>query len=342
MTISKIEELWPALEAARTDAVNRRDASGWVLRQLRPEPACPLHVAVELSTGRRGLLLRTTSALVPPKRRWPVCRGLEVLAAREGAQVLFGVALKETRHSDVFTALAEDLARRIAAAPDADARIAALLGGLARWQKFLAARAEGLGVEAQRGLWAELHFLRTELVPLTGAESAVSVWQGPTGAAQDFLLPGGAVEVKATSAKPPFVVLISSERQLDSRGLNALYLHHYALAEREGAGESLPEAVAATRVAIAASGAAELFEDRLLAAGYLDAHAPRYDGRGWCIRETRDFEVRRGFPRLIEHDLPAGVGSVRYSLALAACEPFAIPVSTLRAALAVPARNRRP
>ena len=54
----KIEELWPQLEAARAAAAGRRRASGWVLRQLRPEPACPLYAAVELSTGRRGLLLR--------------------------------------------------------------------------------------------------------------------------------------------------------------------------------------------------------------------------------------------------------------------------------------------
>lgn len=329
----RIEELWPQLESARAAVANRRGTSGWVLRQLRPEPSCPLHAAVELSSGRRGLLLRIASTLLPPKRRWPVCRGLEVLATREGTQVLFGVALKESRHSDVFTALAEDLARRVTAVPDATARIAALIGGLARWQKFLAARSEGLGVEAQRGLWAELHFLRTELVPLVGAESSVSAWQGPTGAAQDFLLSGGAVEIKATSAKPPFVVIVSSERQLDSRGLRDLFLRHYALAEREGAGESLPDVVASARAVLAASSAVELFEDRLLASGYLDAHAPRYEGRGWRIRETRDFAVRRGFPRIVEKDLPSGVGSVRYGLALAACESFAIPVATLRSEL---------
>ncbi len=338
----KIEELWPQLEAARSAATRRRGASGWVLRQLRPEPSCPLHAAVELSNGRRGLLLRMDSSLLPPKRRWPVCRGLEVLAAREGAQVLFGVALKEVRHSDVFTALAEDLARRITAVPDPTARIAALIGGLARWQKFLAARSDELGVEAQRGLWAELHFLRTELAPLVGAESAVSAWQGPTGAAQDFLLTGGAVEVKATSAKPPFVVIVSSERQLDSRGLRVLFLRHYALAERDGVGESLPDAVALARAVLAASSAVELFEDRLLAAGYLDTHASRYEGRGWCIRDVRDFTVCRGFPRIIEKDLPTGVGSVRYGLALSACESFGIPATTLRSELSQPDGKRRP
>jgi len=338
----KIEELWPELEAARADAVNRHGASGWVLRQLRPEPACPLLAAVELATGRRGLLLRIALNLVPAKRRWPVCRGLEVVATGEGSQALFGVALKDARHSDLFTALAEDLARRITAVPDASARVAALVSGLSRWQKFLAARAEGLGAEAQRGLWAELHFLRAELAQLVGAESAVGAWQGPAGSPQDFLLPKGAVEVKATSSKPPFVVPISSERQLDARGLPAVYLRHYALAEREGAGESLPTAVAATRAVVAASGAVELFEDRLLAAGYLDVHAPRYEARGWRIREMRDFKVDQGFPRLTERDLPSGVGSVQYSVALAGCEAFSIPVNVLRAELSASTSDRKP
>jgi hypothetical protein len=335
-----IENLWPQLETARKETAARRGAMGWVLRQLRPEPACPLHAGVELSSGRRGLLLRIDPALVPPKRRWPACKGLEVITNQEGKQVLFGVALKESRHSDLFTALAEDLARRIVSASDATARVAALVGGLARWQKFLQARSEGLSTEAQRGLWAELHFLRIELVPAIGTESAVSAWQGPSGAAQDFLIQSAAVEVKSTSTKPPFIVLISSERQLDTRGLKALYLRHYALAEREGVGESLPSAVIAIRAVIANSTVAELFEDRLLEAGYLDTHAPRYEGRGWRIRETRDFEVRRGFPKLTEKNLPKGVGSVRYSLALAACEKFAIPNNTLRNAFSNPTRKK--
>jgi hypothetical protein len=265
---------------------------------------------------------------------------LEVLALELEDEAYFGVSLREPRFSDVFTALAEDLGRRLMAVPDADARPSALIDGLARWQKFLAAHIEGLGLEAQRGLWAELHFLRTELISLTGAECAVAAWQGPLRAAQDFLLPGGAVEVKATFAKPPFVVPISSERQLDARGLNSLFLRHYALAEREGVGESLPKAVAAARAAVRASGAEEQFEDRLLSVGYLDAHAPRYEGHGWRIRAKRDFAVRRGFPCLVERELPSGVGSVRYCLALAACERFAIPTAVMRVALTSPRRRK--
>ncbi len=335
-----IEELWPQLEAARTAAQARRGTpAGWTLRQLRPDPACPLSAGLELASGRRGLLLRIPRPLVPAKRLWPACRGLEMLAAGPGSEVLFGVALKEARHGDLFTALAEDLARRVVAAGDPTAQVAALLGGLARWQKFLAARADGLGEEAQRGLWGELHFLRTELLPLFVQADAVAAWQGPTGAAQDFLLPMGAVEVKTTAAKPPFVVPISSERQLDDRGLRALFLRHYALAVREGAGETLPATVAAIRAALT-GGAAELFEDRLLAAGYLDLHAPRYESHGYRVRETRDFAVRRGFPRLTERNLTVGVGNVRYALALAACEPFAIPTETLRGALTATPRTR--
>lgn len=336
----KIDELWPELEAARMAAAKHRGGSGWVLRQLRPDPSCPLNASIELSTGRRALLLVTASEDMPPKRRWPACRGLEVIAVKEGDSLLFGVALKEARHSDIFSALAEDLARRVAAAADSVGRVSAMLGGLARWQKFLSVRTDGLSAEAQRGLWAELHFLRGELIALLGARAAVTAWQGPSGYPQDFVVDRVAVEVKATAAKPPFVVTISSERQLDAQNLQSLFLRHYALSEGENGGQSLAAAVMVTRAALADTEASELFEDRLLAASYLDIHAARYEARGWRIRETRDFAVKEGFPKLVESCLPAGVGSVRYNVALAACEQFAIDAASLRATLSTLADSK--
>jgi hypothetical protein len=332
----KIEDLWPQLESARANASKGRKASGWVLRQIRPSAACPLHAGVELMSGQRGLLLRVEPSLVPSKRHWPNCRVLEVVSSPQGTELLFGVMMKEARHSDMFSALAEDLARRVSQAPVSEGKISALLGGLARWQKFLASKAEGLSPEARRGLWAELHFLGCELVPACGPERSVAAWQGPTGAAQDFLIGGGAIEIKATSGKPPFVVTVSSERQLDSQGLSRLFLRHYALAEREGAGEALPVTVAKLRALLAGTAAAELFEDRLLQAGYLDVHAPLYETTGWIARGCSDFAVKKGFPRIVEKDLPPGVGSLRYALALAACEPYAVTAEVLRRAIKSP------
>lgn len=117
------------------------------------------------------------------------------------------------------------------------------MGGVRRWQKFLSAGVEGLSEERQRGLWGELRFLRNDLVAVFGPQDSVSAWQGSRAAHQDFLFSSGAVEIKTTIAKGPHVVQITSERQLDDKGLPALYLRHFALAVREGVGETLPQMV---------------------------------------------------------------------------------------------------
>jgi hypothetical protein len=143
--------------------------------------------------------------------------------------------------------------------------------------------------------------------------------------------------------KAPHVVWIASERQLDGRDLPALYLRHLALAAREGAGETLPSLVASLRARLTASlPAAEHFEDGLLAAGYRDVDAWRYEARGYSVRETNDFVVSDRFPRLTERDLPAGIGDVRYALSLDACGAFLLPPAALLAALDGPAPKRKP
>jgi hypothetical protein len=110
-------------------------------------------------------------------------------------------------------------------------------------------------------------------------------------------------------------------------------------------GQSLPALVADVRTELSADLIAlAAFNDRLLDRGWLDAHASRYEGRRWTVRGERTYQVRRGFPRLVEVDLPAGVGDVNFAVSLAACEPFATPVAGMAGVLAQtnPRRRGRP
>src|SRR5436190_12030895 len=162
----QIDDLWKALEADA--ATGKTGPSGWLLRLAQPAPSCPLYVGLELGSRRRAMLLRLPSDSVPPRRYWPRCKGLEPLAVAVDGSAHFGVALKEARFADVFTALAEDLVRRVAEAGNPSAQARAFLGQLARWQKFLSASFDGLSEESQRGLWGELYFLREHLLPKIG------------------------------------------------------------------------------------------------------------------------------------------------------------------------------
>ena len=84
-------------------------------------------------------------------------------------------------------------------------------------------------------------------------------------------------------------------------------------------GTSLPALIADTRLEIAADLIAPgAINDRLLDRGWLDAHASRYKGRCWTVRVEDTYQVRRGFPRLVEVDLPA----VEHTDDLRGTEPF--------------------
>lgn len=151
-----------------------------------------------------------------------------------------------------------------------------------------------------------------------------------------------------SAAKQPQSVRITSERQLDDTGVGALFLHVVVVDEREvpagGSvpGQSLTALIADIRIQLSADLIAlAAFNDRLLDRGWLDAHASRYEARRWTVRGERTYEVRRGFPRLVEADLPAGVGDVSFAVSLAACEPFAAPVPVMLTALTETSAPRR-
>lgn len=335
----RIEELWQALEA---DALaGTPGAGGWLLRLARPSSQCPLFAGLELASRRRAILLRLPRAALPSRRKWPRCKGLEPLAVMIDNGDHFGVAVRDPRFADVFTALVEDLTRRVCDVGTPAARAQTFLGQLARWQKFLSASQEGLNKEQQRGLYGELHTLRKHLLPALGAAVAVGGWRSTQTAHQDFQFAPGAVEVKTTTAKQPQAVRITSERQLDDTGIPALYLHIVVLDEREveGAvsppGDSLPRIVADLRQQLAANApVADMFDDRLLDAGYRDMDAFRYEGRRYALRREHTFHVRPGFPRLVENDLPDGVGEASYALSIAACEAFGFSITTAMETLA--------
>ena len=323
----QIDDLWKELEA--DVGAGKSGASGWLLRLAQPTAGCSVFVGLELASRRRAVLLRLPSASVPSRRHWPRCKGLEPLAVDVDGIAHFGVALKEPRFADVFTALAEDLVRRVADSGDPVLQTRTFLGQLARWQKFLSASFDGLSEESQRGLWGELHFLREHLLPTIGL-AAVNRWKGGERAHQDFQFGTSAVEVKTTLAKQPQVVRITSERQLDDSTYESLFLNVIALDVRDTSGETLPAMVASLRAKLAADTAArEQFEDELLAIGYLDSHAVRYLDRGYTVRTIGFFRVGRKFPRLVEADMPAGVGDANYALSVAACEPFAITAAAM-------------
>lgn len=322
----RIDELWNDMEAESPSA-----DTGWTTRYALPHAGHPILVAIEKATRARALLVPVRVDSVPLRKTWPVCRGLDLAMLLVRSESYLCVRLRDQAAADVFTALAEDVAPRVAEAADDAAAVLQLFARLEKWQLFLAAGRDGLGTEEQRGLFGELYVLAHVLAPQFGPRVAIESWKAPAATHQDFQFGRGAVEVKTTAAKQPQTVRITSERQLDDTGVGVLLLHVLIVDDREVpanaavAGQTLADMVAAVRTLAGTDAFARAqLDDRLLRVGWLDAHVDRYQRRRLTLRSEHSYRVREGFPRLIESALPVGIGSVEYGLDLAVCGPFEV------------------
>lgn len=235
--------------------------------------------------------------------------------------------LRDQEHKPIFLAFCEDLLDALEGTSDAEARVTEIEASIARWERFFEKCGPGgLSATEQRGLFAELVWMLSMREAGVPAVAAVSSWKGCERGYHDFDLSGSIVEVKSTVAKEPRSVTISNERQLDDRGLRSLHLFVLTLHAMQGGGTTLPGVVQSLRESLAVSpGALSKFERRLVSAGYLEQHAPLYTTH-YTVRGRELFRVAEGFPRIVL--VPPGVGHLRYSVALAACQSHLVDLAS--------------
>lgn len=328
-----IGDMWKEIEADLEAQKGSANDPGLLTRLATSEAGQRLRVGVEWPSKARVLLFSAQASSLPPRTAWPECKGLELLLdAKPSGEALLIVRLRDIRGQDVFSVLAEDLARRAVGGSETEAA-RRVLSALGRWQKFLAVAGRSLSDEARRGLWGELWALEHVMSAAVGIEAGIGAWRGPTGAPQDFQHQGTAVEVKTRAARSPAVVRISGEQQLHEAPWQHLFLTHIAVDEQDGAGETLPQRIARVRSLAAATAAAELLEDALADAGWMEAEAEKHQTRGFIQRELDAFRVVAAFPRLTPLLLPTGIGGVVYDLSLDAARPFTVPLAEVQQAL---------
>lgn len=308
------------------------NAPGSVRRRLKPESPCDVYLGVELPSRLPMLVLTVPTAVAKSLQEEPASAGIvtSLLQVPEGKTDVC-MKLVDPKFADMFYRLVEDIVEKVTQALTAEAGIQIFVDRFLRWQRFLQRLSpEGLSYTAQLGLYGELWFLRRHLFPLLDSLAAVTTWTGPTGANQDFQYVGLAIEVKCTSTKLPLRIRVQSERQLDAAGIQVLYLAAFTFDIREGSEQTLPELVASIRKDLSENGsAANLFEDRLYLAGYLEAHRDQYQHRSFAIREEHLFLVKGNFPRIVESDLKPGVGDVAYSVGISDCLTYEVQSKNL-------------
>ena len=66
-----------------------------------------------------------------------------------------------------------------------------------------------------------------------------------------------------------------------------------------------------------------LFQIKLAKYGFNEVHGDKYT-IGFSIQEMKFFEIVEEFPRILQRNLPDGIGDLKYSIVVSACNPFEI------------------
>lgn len=234
------------------------------------------------------------------------------------------LVLTLARHidSDLFLGLCETLIASLKDVTDPATALAVTLAHLKRWKAFLAGRnARLLSPEEVRGLFGELHVLRTLYQDTLTQAAAVDAWCGPDDSHQDFIFGNRAIEVKSLSGRERSTVRISSEDQLESL-VDELFLLTQRLSDMPNAQHalSLNGIIALIERELTDAEAIEQFTDKLAGMGY--APLSDYDSPHFVVGGLQGYRVTDKFPRLIRSALPSGIAKVSYNVMLEAIAPF--------------------
>jgi hypothetical protein len=313
-----ISDIWTAL------AQEGRSEPGWHARRVHSRSPCDVRAAIR-PDGTVAMLFEVLSRSIPPGADLPDCLGfqlsIETMTPGPGGMSRLCLLLKDRRFREVFTTLAEDVGAAVAASASETAGVRALLARLSTWERFISRFGpDRLSDEELVGLFAELHFLRSEIIPVVDPASGIRGWRGPYREPQDYRFRSVAIEVKASAARLPTVFQVANLDQLDAGTRDLLLVYHVVIDPASSSGETLPAMIAGIRssLAVADAGAAIGFDTSLIEAGYLDIHADAYQ-QSFLVRQVRWFKVDETFPRLTRRSVAHGVSEASYSVSIDAC-----------------------
>ncbi len=311
--IEEIQLAWDSINAAQ-------GSSGWNTVAVLPTHPGKFRAGRSFPDQCEALLTGFRTSSIGHSEKLPDGLGFEVTRLDDQQDGLTWLALTKSPNGnlELFTNMVADVLHAVLTADSGeDSRdLRVFLARIRAWQEFMRKGSNLLSAENEVGLFGELTLLGKMIGAGVSPDTAVNAWVGPTAdGLRDFALGFGAIEVKTTLASKGFIAKIGSLEQLDDTNCKPIFMGAIRLALAEG-GQTLPEKVAEiSQLLKSVPFTITDFEDRLVAASYLTAHAPQYHRR-FSLREISLLEVDKDFPCMTHGNVKPGVVSGRYEVNL--------------------------
>ena len=319
------KEIW---ESINNESKND-DSLAFAAREIQTDSKSKLFLASNIPLNKRLLFVLLEN--VPENISFPKFQGIEISIIKTSLGFYKDknfLCLKQSIEGvdNIFELVISDIANSIInMTPDKDL-IITFLNSLETWKHFFEKnKSKSLSVEKQKGLFGELIYLRDFVFKQVDFSMAIESWKGPDRAYHDFEFRKIAVEIKTTSGKEHKKFMISSEKQLDMLELDNLYLGLFSLnVHFNEIGQTLTDLIDECSNLLSEFAAAKYaFDLKLLKSGFLQEHKLEYNTR-FSISSIDFFEIKDDFPKIIKNNLPTGLGDIKYSVMVSACERFKI------------------
>jgi hypothetical protein len=313
-------------------------ASLWNLKQVSNNPLDLTKIAyldrfncfagIDNTNGNYIYAMKLPSSTEIPEIKNSKFRGVNIQLLSDQVEHNLLIVLNDIEIKDVFILFIDDIINSISESPTEYEAYITTIGVISKWKKlFDRINNSCLSEDRVKGLLGELHVLKQIIIETRNPIIAINAWTGWDFDDKDFTYKNKALEVKFSTAKVSHLN-ISSERQLDSTGLDFLYLKLIIAKKVKSAGITLNAIVLQIEDLI--SGDLEAlteFEKRLYKTGYskIDERDNVLSNTQYLIEEEKNYQIIEDFPLITKANFAEGIFQVNYQIELSACSDFIDP-----------------
>lgn len=243
---------------------------------------------------------------------------------RKDGKYAVSFTLMNREQEDVFITMSSDIIEFSRFEKRSEESLKKVLRRYAAWLKLLDHKRSALmSTNAQKGLIAELLFLKEKIEKGRQPSDAVAGWVGPDGADQDFVYEDTWHEIKATGASSS-QVKISSVEQLDNPDEGELIVFRIDKCAPAKPGAVTLYAMVHLLLGMMSSNVSAIddFVLKLGSAGYIDMN--EYDKEKFSVSAKQTYLVKETFPRIVREVLPVEIVNLEYCLDLPSLDPWTV------------------
>ena len=286
-------------------------------------PQLDCFAATNHITGQHLYIMSVSENIVIPELRNYRFKGVEIYCLPNETETSFElyIYLLDNDLKDIFSLFIQNILEDLIKGTTENEALTITLNVISKWKKlFDKINFSGLSLGQQKGIIGELLFIDFLLKNGIMPSKILKAWSGADYDDKDFTFGPTGIEIKLTSAKLP-KIQITSERQLDTKNLDSLFLILYATEEVKENGFSLNSLIEQIQKNILTTEERTFFNEKLLLLGYREDDQEYYN-KMYSLKKVYGFRVSADFPKIIKSQLPLGIFNTSYSIELSAIENF--------------------